>query len=590
MTLSCVYILTYFILFMHDQGGNWVEGIDYRVYAEKNEKGKIGECNHCGKTFRNEKSLKYEHKMHCPLRYQDEGKKKQNSITIYVNEKQKKLAEEKIKRVVKYICETATPIHATQSEYFRQLTNSNYSQQKIREEIINYANELKEETKKQIRNTLVSLVIDGATINSENGWYALGLATRHNVYYYDVYHLSSSTTRAISRQLIDIINEIEKDTHARVIGACSDNAPNIAHVFEPDHPDGLAQLYGKYLLRVPCQAHTTNLVNATYARENPAYDRLRSRIKAFCTKASNNSIHELLGIKQSCPLIRDQRWFTEYDALKWIIENRARIEQSFGVIAELMEMATCPITNDWSLLLEALTPLRKFTTKVEVNVQTLGRSYDDFKEMKSEIERLAVTNKFARDLLEIVKRRWTSTSDENLLRLANFLNPRAYIDWREEFEEICMKNACSTASVKERERLMVMNAELENMIDTIIQYGHHCNFHFEDKVEAISFVLTTAKLPHSRVYEYYWEGLEVSSGQMEFYAHEIDKESVVDASTCSDICRFFCWVRSLPSSEAFCERIFSNMRMLFPPARASVHDDLIKAQTLIRITLSLNKP
>ena len=56
------------------------------------------------------------------------------------------------------------------------------------------------------------------------------------------------------------------------------------------------------------------------------------------------------------------------------------------------------------------------------------------------------------------------------------------------------------------------------------------------------------------------------------------------------ICEFFCKMRSLPSNEAFCERIFANMRLLFPDSRCSCKDDLIRAQTLIRMTLSLKRP
>ena len=55
------------------------------------------------------------------------------------------------------------------------------------------------------------------------------------------------------------------------------------------------------------------------------------------------------------------------------------------------------------------------------------------------------------------------------------------------------------------------------------------------------------------------------------------------------ISEFYLKLISLPSSEAFCERIFANMRTLFPDSRFSCKDDLIRAQTLIRVVLSLDR-
>ena len=83
---------------------------------------------------------------------------------------------------------------------------SNYSSTNIREEIIRYSFELKEETKKKISHRLVSFVVDGATINSTSGWYAVGLATRTEIYFYDVYHLASTTTIALSTKVNEIID------------------------------------------------------------------------------------------------------------------------------------------------------------------------------------------------------------------------------------------------------------------------------------------------------------------------------------------------------------------------------------------------
>ena len=56
-----------------------------------------------------------------------------------------------------------------------------------------------------------------------------------------------------------------------------------------------------------------------------------------------------------------------------------------------------------------------------------------------------------------------------------------------------------------------------------------------------------------------------------------------------DTAKFFQCFISLPSTEAFCERVFKNMRELFDESRKAVHDDLIKAQTIIRMHILMEK-
>lgn len=45
----------------------------------------------------------------------------------------------------------------------------------------------------------------------------------------------------------------------------------------------------------------------------------------------------------------------------------------------------------------------------------------------------------------------------------------------------------------------------------------------------------------------------------------------------------------LPTSEALCERIFSHLALLFPVNRLRSREDLIRAQTIVRMHYMLNK-
>ena len=566
----------------------WLEGVDYVIYP-KIEDGFVGYCCHCGKKSKNARSLQYEHKNFCKELHKedDDDKLKQVDITSFLKGKAKQIKDEKITEIVRFICETATPINAVQNKHFRKLTNTNFSSAKIREEIIKYAEELKKETKNKIQHRLVSLVVDGATINSTSGWYAVGLATRSSIYFYDVIHMSSTTTIALTTKFKTIIDEIEGETEAKVIGSCSDNAFNISHVFDPDNPDGLAQRFGKYLLRVPCQAHTANLVNTTYLRENPEYDAFHSKIKEFCNKASRCKIHELLGISCSCPLIRDQRWYTEFDALRWVVQYREVIEENFATIAGIMEMSKCPITEDWQLLMHALSPLRQYTTIVESNVHRLGKSYLDFLQMRSKMISLSESNKFAKDLLGIIDRRWSSTADIELLKLANFVDPVPFFSWRKKYDLLGKKVSVNKASAKEKGEFAEMNEEISRIVAATVKYGLHYNFKFKGNEDSISYIITMGKICKSLVFGYFWESQKVTIKDQLKSAAKLGFTSFTE-SCFEDIMNFYNYVCGFPSSEAFIERVFSNMRLLFPSSRASVNDDLVRAQTLVRMVSSFD--
>ena len=354
---------------------DWKEGKDYTFFQFPDEKHNIGICKHCSNKFTNRNYLTYQHQDHCRgFQSRDQNRPKiRKSIKEYFIDSNKQKEDELIK-IVKYICENSIAINTTQSQTFKELFKSSFSEEKIRKGIIDYAEKMQTETKNEIKGKTVSIVIDGATINENSGWYAVGLSTKSSVFLYDIYHMASTTTIALTHKINEVIEEIQGETDAVVVGACSDNASNIANVFDPEHPEGLAQQHHKYLLRIPCQAHTANLVNATYARNNQNYNALRSKIKGFATKAAEQNIHISLDISKRCPLIREQRWYTEYDTLKWIINNRKKIEDSWDAIKSNFNNQRCPITDEWELLFKALKPLRYYVTVVEANICTIGRA------------------------------------------------------------------------------------------------------------------------------------------------------------------------------------------------------------------------
>ena len=562
-----------------------IKGVDYIEYDSPDDNGNIVECNHCHAKLKNASYMKYQHGAFCP------GIKKQGIdirrlLTSSVGTKSGDEVQ-KLRQVVRCICENCISLNATQSKSFREATNSSYAYETIRNEIIRYADSLKEHTRCMIRNKFVSIVIDGATITT-SGWYCVGIATATNIYYYDCYHLASGTTRCITEQLETVIKEIEEKSGAIVVGACSDNASNVTNVFDPSCPDSLITIYDRKIIRVSCQAHTANLVLASYERNDPSFGRLRSRIRGFARELHSSNIHELLGIRTRCPPIREQRWFTDYIALDWICKNEEKLRDGFNNIKHLLTIKTVPIKPSWFELRDALAPLYFFTTMVEGNMVPLGKGFKLLVAMKMKLASLSNSgNQFAKDLLAIVDTRWSTTAEEPMMKLANFIRKDSLYQWREKYNSAKLYADGPLATSEQISAKDALDNEVIYIQELTVHYGELLGYDFSDSLEEIKFLIHTANPKYSISIFDHWFG--VAHAKKKVCEHAEAENITLNEDKVQDVAMFYCKMLSLPSTEAYCERVFKNMRELFDFNRKQCSDDLIKAQTIIKMNILMEK-
>ena len=567
---------------MQEQKKSWKNGVDFVLYAPQAD-GSTAQCKHCQKKFKNQRSA-YEHKNHCSAL--KTAAERQVSIKQYLS---KNIAgnHTKLQKIVRYICTSATSINSATDQTFIDLIEEGHSYEEIRQGILDYADEVKKETQKKIAFATISLVMDGATI-IQSGWYCIAVATNRHVYYYGCYHLADTTTRAISKQVNTVIDEITNITHACVIGACTDNASNISNVFDPDCPDSLNVLYKKHILRVPCQAHTANLVLSSYERLSPSFSRLRSRIRAYARHLREQDKQELFGITSRCPPIREQRWFTDYDALKWIITNETKLQNAHKNQFDIIGSRTCPITKSWHKLYEALKPLAVYTWSIEADVMPLSTAYMEFVNMKADLERLSSNNNHAKNMLNIVKARWSSTADENLMKLAFFTKRYNLITWRANYDLACRKAALPWKTQEDIDKCQSMQKELDQMITTTQEYAIFMGFDLSNAHDEISFTLRHAKPPHTRDGQDFWVSLSICGPNTSDQSKRINGQEL-QIEQLHKVAEFYHNIECLPASEAYCERVFKNMRELFDISRMSANDDLIAAQTLVRMSIRMER-
>ena len=118
--------------------------------------------------------------------------------------------------------------------------------------------------------------------------------------------------------------------------------------------------------------------------------------------------------------------------------------------------------------------------------------------MKRSLVALSSTNKFAKDLLEIVKQRWSSTSDDNLLHLASFINPSRMVDWKVRYACLAQKFEHGGMQQKDKDSYAAMNAEANLMVETTVKYASHMGYSFNKIDSTVNYLLTVATISKNR--------------------------------------------------------------------------------------------
>lgn len=566
---------------------SWLSNVDYILYPTPDSLGNIGHCCHCQKKSKNISYLIYQHQKHCVAKASNH--KKQQTIEKSLDLSRKRNSqntdkkEEKLKKIARFICENSISINVTQTQSFRDLVGYTFSECEIRKCILDMADEIKESTKKHIKYKLLSIVIDGATIIGTPGWYAVGLSTENKIFLYDVYHFSNSTTFTITENLIKIINDIENSCKCQIIGASSDNAKNIANVFDTKHKHGLAVVHKKFLIRSPCQAHTSNLVCRDLQKNNEEISKLFGLIRAYALDVRQKNVYSLFDINLNCPLVRDTQWHTEYSALEWLVKNKDKLNQGYNNIPNSMPWDECPIDDDWILLERALRPLANFCRAVEADVCPLYEAYEHYTALQNDLNMMKSENRFAEKVLTEVHKRWMSTADIQLMKLAHSVGYDSVYVLRNELKELTKVTSVQRVTgTPEQQRIKELIEEFDCITNGVITYATSLGLDLNERFAEVNFVLKYVE-PLVRHREHNsWQS--AYSNPLSYFDNTAKQYHLnIDCKIAREVCFFIAALRSLPSSEAYCERVFAKMRRLFPNYREKCKDDLVRAQTVVKL-------
>lgn len=240
------------------------------------------------------------------------------------------------------------------------------------------------------------------------------------------------------------------------------------------------------------------------------------------------------------------------------------------------------------MLYEALKPLAVYTWSIEADVMPLGTAYKEFVTMKNELERLSPDNLHAKNIIKIVNARWSTTADENLMKLAYFTRRYNLFIWRANYDLARKKAALPGKTQKDIDDFEKMQEELTQMMKTTKHYARFMGYDLKKSKNEISFTLLHAKPPHSRDGEDFWVSLSICTLNTNQQSILINGQEL-RVKILQQIAEFYHNLECLPASEAYCERVFKNMRELFDVSRMAANDDLIAAQTLVRMSIRMER-
>jgi hypothetical protein len=341
----------------------------------------------------------------------------------------------------------------------------------------------------------------------------------------------------------------------KVVGVCSDNASP----FET--------------IRIACGNHTCNLIPNNFAMEFPLFNNLRTQLAAISHFLRKKSNLEEVRVKKSspnlpkCPLFQPQRWNTEFFILDYIVKHFE--EYSTQLTKEFPFLA-----SHFADILDfhaVLKPLADFSISIEENMCTQGELFLKLTKLKMAYQNLA--NPYAENFLNYIESRFHSTADETFSELCYRFTLEGIIQFREEYPlpeetEIFTSKKIRTLGLKFEDKF----------IDLYLKFEWFAQ-RFEMKLsESMQNTFRSMLVVFSE-----------KNISIIFNNFHIPKIPGIPDDDLYILKRCHRMLSTLPSSEAFCERVFSHFRNLLPKNRFSTKENNLRNMLLIRIQILSTK-
>ena len=448
----------------------------------------------------------------------------------------------------------------------------------LRRLTISYGEEIRQANLKKLKGRNVSIIVDGMTLGDRTFYCATYFCDRM-LFFGGLFHIQIADADSLSHMLEEPLKEVAK-SRGIPIAIVTDNAKNLVAATSPVAPaernrTTIQQLTNQQLVHVRCSVHTTQLALSDLAKRNQPFRDFKRGIQELLLYLHEKKVKKVLrdlGVSCKVPKIQDIKWTSFYDAFVFMSNYQQQINQCLKANPGDRAPNVEEIPDIWMSYLTTLKPLGEHIMQIQkgtVYLWEFWRSHMQLIETWKNLE-----NPFALELCELVEARFRETADGTLAELAHLLSMSNVQHYQEVFSDYY---SWDTTSLERKLILAKKKEQLCAKLVDLAQYWGVCQA--SESIPALfdRFLGNLGQLLRPG------ESTEAFYRRLSTETLAREREGVVFQISWQGFAITALRVTQLPASEAVAERVFSQLQLLVPPCRFGANDDLVAAQTTIRM-------
>ena len=535
------------------------------------EEGGLFRCLFCDSSFSSQSNVC----KHLTTVHKQMVKEKPKEFTVIENQfyhcidREKSLIDPESVKIIKWKCNHNIPMNAICNDDFRSLVkrpDAVRSRELMTTYQIEIANQMVEKNMKLLKNSYVTLIIDGATIMRQK-WLAFCFFAAKNWNYrahiLDVVNFDEAMTKENLTQIIFEIKSKLEENHVHVVGACTDNAKNFVSCFTSTVNESDRDTRLDSMIWVSCACHTAQLILVDLTKKSPEFNKIVNGMKKIQERLRYLQMPKLQEIGLiGYPGIQEHRWNSVQICMQFIIKHIG----NDNVKRFLTELE---LEDDLSHIIDfekILHPLTEFTTNLEGSFKNQADLFIEYRKLYNAWEIMSDSGyTIAKILLEDLAKRFTKTADIQISEICYYFRRdgiHEFISRFPFFPDYEINDPLKGPMIVKR------TTELQRLYRKITQM---CNtWKIRSDVVLELFDLITQNEDHTPSLCFPSE-------------HDLWKilGSDFDVMKIKIFTNFINHIKSLPASEAICERIFATMRDSFSDQQKRLKPETLRSMLIV---------
>lgn len=547
-------------------------------------------CLKCGKIFKNHKYAP-DHLLICRAKPRSQSEIT-NFIQIEENEEEDQnqdFSEFQRNLIVLFIGSNMSISQIGKSYFKNFLLSVGVEKEKIpspyilRKNITDFSKKVYDDTYSILKNKIVSLIVDGTTSWS-NTYYEISVFTPGIIKHIKLVKIAIASADCLKKTILFYIDKLG-DMNISVVGICTDNGPNLKAACDKISSDFINGKCKIPLIRTSCTAHTAQLLLKDLYFSSSIFHQISDQTRQLVKWLRKSKIKKYYQkIKMNCPPMYSViRWNSLYFCLQFVTENYDKIMsviENFQNKKDDSNIELIPLIK-YRETTRALKYIHDFTCAVETNYSTIGDAFKQINILKNNLKTSIPSITGIPEILNTqIDYRFSNTYDIKLAELAYILTDdgKKWLNKKKAKNDEIITKISKFSDITEEESKFIQ--DFDDDIKSIYgKLSQLCIFMKLDEYNAVE-AFKKYLLDEEPMYD---DPLDYWKNHMG--ANYIKNTAVIP---CKDICQIAIRLLVLPSSEALCERVFSQLKYIHNSRRNSLKPDIIDSIMNIRFEMKMN--